>query len=140
MDLEEALASTPLFASLDRKTIKRLAAQGKQRTYAAGEVIVREGAPASALYVIISGRAHVQLPDGGGGPPPHLGAGDFFGELALIEEHPRSATIVADEQTDCILFVAWEFTALLKEFPQMAIPIMNAMIARAHRREHHLQS
>lgn len=139
MDVEAALAATPLLSSLDRKTIKRLAEQGKHRTYAAGETIVREGAPASALYIILSGKVHVERSEGGGsGPYPMLGAGDFFGELALIEEHPRSATVVADEATDCILFVAWEFTALLKEYPEMAIPLMNALIARLHRREHHL--
>ena len=137
MDIEAALAATPLLSSLDRRTIKRLAQQGKHRTYSPGETIVREGAPASALYIVLSGRAHVERADGASGPVGQLGPGDFFGELALIEEHPRSATVVADEATDCILFVAWEFTALLKEFPEMAVPLMNALIARLHRREHH---
>lgn len=139
MDVEAALAATPLLSSLDRKTIKRLAEQGKHRSYAAGDTVVREGAPASALYIILSGKVHVERAEGGGGgPAPMLGPGDFFGELALIEEHPRSATIIADEPTECILFVAWEFTALLKEYPEMAIPLMNALIARLHRREHHV--
>lgn len=138
MDVESALAATPLLSSLDRKTIRRLAEQGKHRTYAAGETVVREGAPASALYVILSGKVHFER-EGDKTPVGYAGPGDFFGELALIEEHPRSATVVADEPTDCILFVAWEFTALLKEFPEMAIPLMNALIARIHRREHHLR-
>ena len=64
--------------------------------------------------------------------------GDFFGELALIEEHPRSASVIATDEVDCLLYPAWEFTALLKEHPQMAIPLMNALIARLHRREQHL--
>ena len=137
MDIEAALAATPLLSSLDRKTIKRLAEQGKHREYAPGESIVREGAPASALYIILSGKVHVERGEGEGMPVAYLGPGDFFGELALIEEHPRSATVVADTQTDCILFVAWEFTALLKEYPEMAVPLMNALIARLHHREHH---
>jgi CRP-like cAMP-binding protein len=137
MDVEAALAATPLLSSLDRKTIRRLAEQGKHRHYEAGETIVREGAPASALYIVLTGRAHVERAEAPGEAVANLIPGDFFGELALIEEHPRSATIVADDPTDCILFVAWEFTALLKEFPEMAIPIMNALIARLHRREHH---
>lgn len=137
MDVEQALASTKLLSSLDRKTIKRLADQGKHRSYAAGEVIIREGAPASALYIILSGKVHFEVAEGGLAPVATAGPGDFFGELALIEEHPRSATVIADEPTECILFVAWEFTALLKEFPEMAVPLMNALIARLHRREHH---
>ena len=136
MDVESALASTKLLSSLDRKTIKRLADQGKHRSYAAGEVIIREGAPASALYIILSGKVHFETAEGGAAAAT-AGPGDFFGELALIEEHPRSATVIADEPTECILFVAWEFTALLKEFPEMAVPLMNALIARLHRREHH---
>lgn len=131
------LAATPLMSSLDRKTIRRLAQQGKVRHYEAGETIVREGAPASALYIILNGKVHFERAEGSG-PVATSGAGDFFGELALIEEHPRSATVVADEPTDCILFVAWEFTALLKEFPEMAIPLMNALIARLHHRERHI--
>jgi CRP-like cAMP-binding protein len=138
MDVESALAATPLLASIDRKTIKRLAEQGKHRHYAAGETIVREGAPASALYIILNGKVHFEIAKGDGAPVAFAGPGDFFGELALIEEHPRSATAIADEDTDCILFVAWEFTALLKEYPEMAVPLMNALIARLHRREHHL--
>ena len=137
MDVESALASTKLLSSLDRKTIKRLADQGKHRSYAAGETIIREGAPASALYIILSGKVHFEVAEGGPAPVATAGPGDFFGELALIEEHPRSATVIADEPTECILFVAWEFTALLKEFPEMAVPLMNALIARLHRREHH---
>lgn len=139
MSLEETLASTPLMASLDRRTLKRLAEEGKVRTYAPGDVIVREGAPASALYIITRGTVRVEK---AAGDESHqfgtLGPGDFFGELALIEEHPRSATCIAVTEVECVLFVAWEFTALLKEYPQMAIPLMNALIARLHRREQHL--
>jgi len=137
VQLEQTLASVPLLSSLDRRTLKRLAEQGKQRSYASGEVIIREGSPASALYIVVRGRVKVERADATGGPVGELAAGDFFGELALIEEHPRSATVTAVDDTDCVLFVAWEFTALLKEHPEMAIPLMNALIARLHRREHH---
>jgi CRP-like cAMP-binding protein len=137
VDPEQTLASIPLFSSLDRRTIQRLAKQGKHRVYAAGDPIIRADAPASALYVIARGRVRVHL---GGEEAETIGqlhAGDFFGELALIEEHPRTASVTAVEETECVLFVAWEFTALLKEFPEMAVPIMNALIERLHRREHH---
>jgi CRP-like cAMP-binding protein len=139
VDLVPTLASVPLLAGLDRKTLERLAEHAKRRTYAAGEAIVAQDAPASALYIILSGKVRVERGEQGSSESVgELAAGDFFGELALIEEHPRTATVRAIEPTECVLFIAWEFTALLKEHPQIAIPIMEALIARIHRREHHL--
>lgn len=134
MELEQQLASVPLLAGLEERTRRRLAEIGKRRTYAADEVIVREGTTGTALYVLLSGRARV---DRDGQQIGELGAGDFFGELALIEEHPRSATVVASQESDCLLFPAWEFTALLEEHPEVAVPIMRELIVRLHRREHH---
>jgi CRP/FNR family transcriptional regulator, cyclic AMP receptor protein len=138
VDLEPMLASTPLLGGLDRRTIRELAGRAHKRSYAPGEAIVSEDAPGSALYVILSGHAEVER--GHGDPTERLGVlgpGDFFGELALIEEHPRTATVRATEPTECALFMAWDFNALLKEHPEIAIPIMHALIGRLHRREHH---
>jgi CRP-like cAMP-binding protein len=135
LELEQTLASVPLLSSLDRRTIKRLAEQGKQRTYQPGDVIIREDAPASALYVITRGKVRVDKGVAADEPLTYLTPGDFFVELALIEDHPRSATITAVDETECVLFVAWEFTALLKENPAIAVPIMYALIERLHRHE-----
>ena len=134
MELEQQLASVPLLAGSEGRVRRRLAEIGKRRTYAADETIVREGSTGTALYIVLKGRARVERESETIG---QLSAGDFFGELALIEEHPRSATIIATEETDCLLFPAWEFTALLEEHPEIAVPIMRALIARLHRREHH---
>lgn len=134
MELEQQLASVPLLAGIEGRVRRRLAEIGKRRTYAADETIVREGSTGTALYIVLKGRARVERE---GEAIGQLSTGDFFGELALIEEHPRSATIVATEETDCLLFPAWEFTALLEEHPEIAVPIMRALIARLHRREHH---
>jgi CRP/FNR family transcriptional regulator, cyclic AMP receptor protein len=134
VELEQQLASVPLLAGLDNRVRRRLAEIGKRRTYGADEAIVKEGSTGTALYIVLSGRARVERQ---GEVLGEVKGGDFFGELALIEEHPRSATIVAIEETDCLLFPAWEFTALLDEHPEIAVPIMRALIARLHRREHH---
>ena len=134
MELAQQLATVPLLADLDDRVRRRLAEVGKRRTYGADEVIVKEGSTGTALYIILSGRARVERESQALG---ELTPGDFFGELALIEEHPRSATVVAVEETDCLLLPAWEFTALLQEHPEIAVPIMRALIARLHRREHH---
>jgi CRP/FNR family transcriptional regulator len=134
MELEAQLASAPLLAGLDDRVRRRLAQIGKRRTYAAGETIIEEGEKGVALYVVLSGRVRVER---SGEQLGELGAGDFFGELALIEDEPRSATVIAVDDTECILFVAWEFRALIKEQPQIAVPIMLALIERLHRRERH---
>ena len=134
MDLEQQLASVPLLAGLEPKVRKRLADVGKRRTYLPDETIVKEGTTGTALYIILSGKARVERDEK---TIAELGTGAFFGELALIEEHPRTATVVASEQTDCLLFVAWEFTSLLEEHPEIAVPIMRELIQRTHRREHH---
>jgi CRP/FNR family transcriptional regulator, cyclic AMP receptor protein len=134
VELEQQLASVPLLAGLEPKVRHRLAEIGKRRTYSADEAIVREGTTGTALYILLTGRARVEQD---GNPLGELTAGDFFGELALIEEHPRSATVIAVTDTDCLLFPAWEFTALLEEHPEVAIPILRVLIQRLHRSEHH---
>jgi CRP/FNR family transcriptional regulator, cyclic AMP receptor protein len=134
VELEQQLASVPLLAGLEPRVRRRLAEIGKRRTYSANEEIVREGSTGTALYILLSGEARVEQD---GKKIGQLSAGDFFGELALIEEHPRSATVVADSETDCLLYPAWEFTALLEEHPEVAVPIMRVLIRRLHRSEHH---
>jgi CRP-like cAMP-binding protein len=134
VDLQQQLASVPLLAGLDDRTRRRLADTGKRRTYAAEEAIVTEGSTGSAFYIVLSGRARVER---GGETIGQVSGGDFFGELALIEEHARTASVIAAEETDCLLFPAWEFTALLEEHPRLAMQIMKVLIGRLHRREHH---
>jgi CRP/FNR family transcriptional regulator, cyclic AMP receptor protein len=134
VELEQQLASVPLLAGLEPRVRRRLAEIGKRRTYAADEDIVREGSTGTALYILLSGGAKVEQ---NGKELGHLSGGEFFGELALIEEHPRSATVTATTETDCLLFPAWEFTALLEEHPEVAVPILRVLIHRLHRSEHH---
>jgi CRP/FNR family transcriptional regulator, cyclic AMP receptor protein len=134
VELHEQLASVPLLAGLQPNVRRRLADIAKRRTYDADQAIVREGETGTALYIILSGHARVEQD---GKTLGELRAGDFFGELALIEEHRRTATVVATESTDCVLYPAWEFTSLLAEHPEVAVPIMRELITRLHRREHH---
>jgi CRP/FNR family transcriptional regulator, cyclic AMP receptor protein len=134
VELKEQLAQIPLLAGLPDKVRRRLAEIGKRRRYPAGDTIIAEGESGVAFYVILSGSARVEQR---GQSIGQLETGDFFGELALIEEHPRSATITAVEDTECLGFTRWEFTALLDEHPEVAVPMMHALIRRLHRREQH---
>ncbi|MGH2455644.1 MAG: cyclic nucleotide-binding domain-containing protein [Candidatus Limnocylindria bacterium] len=134
MDTDRA-ASIPLLAALKPKAREQVLRTARQQDYAAGDVIVAEGDPATRLYLIVSGTARVE--QGESGAVGRLGAGEFFGELALIEEHGRTATVIAETPLTCLLISAWEFRASLEEHPEMAIPMLHAIIARLHRREHH---
>ena len=132
---QRAELSIPLLAVLEPKVRAQVLSNAKRRTFAAGDVLVREGDSALYLFIVMSGHARAERSLHG--TVGRLGPGDFFGELALIEEHDRTATVVAEDALTCILLPAWEFRALLKEHPEMALPLLEALIARIHRREHH---
>jgi CRP/FNR family transcriptional regulator, cyclic AMP receptor protein len=134
MDSQTA-ASIPLLAVLKPKVRAEVLENAVQRTFAPGETVVREGDSALHLYIVSAGHARIERAEQG--YQGRLGPGDYFGELALIEEHDRTATVVAEDELTCFLVPAWEFRALLKEHPEMAVPMLHTLIGRMHRREHH---
>jgi CRP-like cAMP-binding protein len=90
----ELLKSLPLFRPLPPPTIEFLASRLERHEVDAGEVVIRQGEPGDRFYVVGDGRFTVLLE---GEPGPSLGPGDFFGEIALLRDVPRTATVVADE-------------------------------------------
>jgi CRP-like cAMP-binding protein len=134
MDRKSA-ASIPLLAVLDQRARDQVLRNARERHYAPGDVVVSEGDPAVNLFLIVSGTARVE--QAGQGALGQLGPGEFFGELALIEEHGRTATVVAETELTTLLVPAWEFRASLEEHPEIAVPMLHAIIGRLHRREHH---
>ena len=122
----------PILAVLRPKDRERILKFAKHRTYAPGDTVVREGDPALNLFLVAQGHARVERE--GVGQVGRLQAGDFFGELGLIEEHGRTATVIAEDELTCYLLPAWEFRSLLKEHPEMAVPLLHAVIARLHGR------
>ncbi|MEO5964922.1 MAG: cyclic nucleotide-binding domain-containing protein [Candidatus Limnocylindrales bacterium] len=123
-------AGIPLLAVLKEKDRERVLRGAKRRTYAPGDVVVREGDSALNLFLIVSGRARVERV--AGGVSVTLGPGAFFGEIGLIEQHARTASVIADGELTCILLPAWEFRVLLDEHPEMAVPMVHELIARMH--------
>ena len=125
----------PILAALKPKDRDRIIRYEKHRTWEPGDVVVREGEQALNLFLVADGTARVERE--GAGEVGRIGPGDFFGELGLIEEHARTATVIAQDRLTCYLLPAWEFRTLLREHPEMAVPMLEALIARLHRREHH---
>ena len=132
----QRVAAIPLLAVLDRRGREQVLRTAREQTFAPGDVVVAQGDPATRLFVIAEGTAAVEQE--GAGRVGTLSPGEFFGELALIEEHGRTATVRAETQLTCLVIPAWEFRASLEEHPRMAIPMLEAIIKRLHRREHHV--
>lgn len=108
----ETLRRVPLFEDLTDDELGQVALLFKERTFPAGETVVKEGADGATFYVIESGEATVSV---GGKELARLGGGDFFGEIALLDEDVRSASIVADTELSCFGLTYWEFRPLVLE-------------------------
>jgi len=108
----EALQRVPLFADLSRAEVEQIARLFKERHFAGGETIVKEGSDGAAFFLIDSGEATVSV---GGKERASLRAGDHFGEIALIDEGTRSATITATSEVVCYGLTFWEFQPLVLE-------------------------
>ncbi|MGA2286303.1 MAG: cyclic nucleotide-binding domain-containing protein [Dehalococcoidia bacterium] len=129
---EDVLASAPLFSELSRRDLKRLASATITRAYKKGDVIVKEGEDAVAFYLITKGR--VSVVRGGDGKSQtalaSLTVGDFFGDMALLDSFPRSASIIASEDTECLVLSRWDFVAELRSNPNIAVQMLPVLSRR----------
>jgi CRP/FNR family cyclic AMP-dependent transcriptional regulator len=134
MNVEEALAATALFGRLTRHQQQRVAKKMTTRHFDAGTMILRQGSSAVALYVILEGKVQVsRLPDEGGTAPAMLatfGAGDIFGEMALLDDEARSTNVIALRPTTCALLSRWEFQEVLRRTPDIAISLLGILSRR----------
>ena len=106
------LARVPLFADLDEIELERVASVFKERRFAQGQTVIQQGSGAAAFFVIDSGEAKVFI---GGKEHATLIPGDYFGEIALIDEGTRMATIVASSDLACYGLTFWDFRPLVKK-------------------------
>lgn len=106
----DVLRRVPLFADLDDGELREIAVLFKERTFAPGETVVKEDADGAAFFLVVDGEASVSVR---GRERPALGPGDHFGEIALIDEGPRSATITAISELRCYGLTLWEFRPLV---------------------------
>jgi CRP-like cAMP-binding protein len=132
MEREDLLAKCPIFSEMSQDDLARLARVSVPRTYKAGQVIIREGEAAVAMFVISSGKAEVVKGVGYDDSVvlATLGPGDFFGEMALFEGFPRSATVRAVEDTECLALSRWDFLAELRAHPDMAVHLLSLYARR----------
>jgi pyruvate,water dikinase len=110
-DPAETLGLVPLFAELERKEVEQIAHLLKERRFTQGETVVMEGSGGAAFFLIDSGTATVSIR---GVEQATLQRGDYFGEIALIDEGPRAATITASSDLVCYGLTFWEFRPLVQ--------------------------
>jgi CRP-like cAMP-binding protein len=133
----KVLGRVPLFTDLGRRELQRLAATCVERDYPAGSTLVRQGQPGVGLFIIVSGRARVGREDAAGNMQELsvLGAGDVFGEMSLLDDLPRSATVVAIEPVRALLLPVYDFRAALHEDGDMCIRLLAVLSRRLRRAE-----
>ncbi len=127
MTNEEFLSRVPIFENCTTAEIASIASVAQEHTYVPGQIIVTQGTPGQAFYLITNGRVAIER-DGA-----VLGAfatGDFFGDMSLLDSAPRSATIRAIEETRCLMLSSWDFKALLENTPSIAIRLLEVLSRR----------
>jgi CRP/FNR family cyclic AMP-dependent transcriptional regulator len=123
----ETLKTVSLFGGLDDKQLARVANQMKERTFPEGSTVTSEGETGAGFFVIAEGTASVSVD---GEAKTTLGPGDYFGEIALIDEGVRSATIVAATDLRCYGLAPWEFRPFVEEHPQVAWALLQTLARR----------
>lgn len=129
MDAQETLSKVPLFHGMQPKHLKSLARWTTTRTYQPEQVIVAEGQSGLGLYCIQSGRVKVTKESAQGEREiRQMGPGESFGEISLLDDRPRSATVTAIEPTTAVLLDKSQFLAEIKTHPEMALAILPVMV------------
>jgi CRP-like cAMP-binding protein len=130
--VEKVLGRVPLFRSLRPNDVRRLAELATVRTYKADAVIVKQDDTAVALYCVLSGKVRVERQGSGAETVTlaEMGPGAFFGEMALFDEFPRSASVVAVAPTECALISKWDFDKELKAHPEISRALLRVLCRR----------
>lgn len=129
---DRALRQVPLFAELPPERIQELAQMVRRRTYHRGETIFHKGDPGSGLYILTGGQVKIVLPSETGEEAllAVLEAGDFFGELALFDGLPRSATVVAVQNAEVLVLHRDDFLGFVARNPEVAIALFGVLSRR----------
>ena len=122
--VEDAISRVPLFGGLSKRDRKGLAASLTERTFPAGTVVTEVGQTGFGFFVIDGGTATVAV---SGKPPRTLKAGDHFGEIALIDSGPRTATVTADTDLHCYGMTVWDFRPFVQAHPDVAWALLQTL-------------
>ena len=123
----ELLKRVPLFAELESRELERLSSSFKEQIFEPGEAVVGEGERVNRFFVIESGEAVVKVH---GDERGRLGPGDYFGDVAMIDQGDRTASIEAGSDLKCYSLTFWDFRPLVESDARIAWPLLQAMAKR----------
>lgn len=131
-EIEKFLQKVTLFQGLKTSQKENLAKRFVERNYKPGDKIVTQGMGGEGFFILITGHADAfrTKADGTDTKVNSFGPADYFGELALLDDGVRTASVVATEPTQCLVLTRWDFLGLLKEDSDMAITILEEVARR----------
>lgn len=133
--IKRFLTTVPLFKGLDDRQLSRLTRRFSERSYNPGESIVTQGTIGIGLFIVESGRAEAvrEYLNGEKSVVNTFGPTEFFGELSLLDEEPRTASVIATEPTKCLVLTQLDFLSALREDADVSIALLKEL-ARRYRR------
>ena len=126
-DAQDVIRNASLFAELSKRDVKQLASALHETRFAPGTVIMERGKPGVGFFLIADGSATVSAD---GKTIEVLKAGDHFGEVALIDEGPRTAEVTADSELTCYTLAAWQFRPFVRDHPDVAWALLQSLVQR----------
>lgn len=123
----DLLRRVELFSGVGPKALGEIADLMTEIEFAPERYIVRQGQVGTGFYLIASGQARVTR---GNAVIAHLGPGDFFGELSVLDQSPRMAHVVAEQSTTCLALASWDMAKLLEKNPKVTLALLRVVAAR----------
>ncbi len=139
---EDILARVDLFSTLSKKELQTLAKSCQERSYSAGTTLFVQGDAGAGLYVLKTGKVritHAVNPDKAEEELGTAGPNDVFGEMSLLDDLPRSATVTAVDDVTALLLPVWEFRGILQNHPDIARKLLAVLSRRLRKAEQRQQ-
>jgi CRP/FNR family cyclic AMP-dependent transcriptional regulator len=135
---EDFLKRVDLFSGLSAKELKDLARSAQERHYSPGTALFKQGDTGTGLYILTAGKVRIVQATDPDKPEEVIGTagpGDVLGEMALLDDLPRSASVIAEEETTAMLLPIWDFRMVIHNQPEIAIKLLAVMSRRLRKAE-----
>jgi CRP/FNR family cyclic AMP-dependent transcriptional regulator len=121
------LEKNPLWAGLDKKELQAIIKVSEERKFETGDIILGKGEGGVGFYLIMNGLVDIKSDSR---VLAKLGPGQFFGEMAVLDNQPRSANVIAAEPSRCFIISEWSFKALISQNPRIALKMLQELVRR----------